>query len=81
MSDLQQFARVTATYRPRRTDDLKTDTQRWIGYRGVWQAYWLIEDGPYAGEWAMLPDRPDVSPVPLDGYWVPSGDLAGTEAA
>jgi len=44
-----------------------------IGQEARWKACWLIEEGEYAGEWAMtmLPDNGKLSPF----AWVPSGDL------
>jgi hypothetical protein len=62
---------VDATFRPRRTDDLRAEAEPLIGWRGRWQAGWIIDEGPYAGEWHMAV----VDPVPLPFAWAPSGDL------
>lgn len=68
---MQQFDKITATFAPRRTDDLLPGVVEWIGRKLIWQAYWVIEEGSYEGEWAMAPC--DVSGCPF--AWVPSGDL------
>jgi hypothetical protein len=72
-SAFRPFQRVEATFHPRRTDDLRPGADAWIGWRGHWQALWVIEVGPYAGEWAMAMDEEGVELPPF--AWVPSGDL------
>lgn len=67
MGDIQQHDTITATFAPRRTDDL-SEIAPPVGWRGSFYVGWMIEDGPYAGEWACLPR------VSGPG-WVPSGDL------
>lgn len=69
MTELQQLIWVEATFAPSRTDDLR-DRVPPIGYRGKFQALWIIEDGPYEGDWAMQPDYD--SPYV---HWIPSRDL------
>jgi hypothetical protein len=71
---LQPLDRVDATFTPRRVDDLKGGAAQWIGWRGIWEASWLIEEDsgvPWVGEWHMMV----VPPAPLNFIWAPSGDL------
>ena len=73
-----QFDKVTAVYRPLRIDDLRPGVAEWIGHSFEWEAMWVIEDGPYEGQWAMGMDRlglrdrgEEVPPF----YWCPLCDL------
>lgn len=80
---LDRYARVRATFRPQRTDDLKPEGFAAIGWRGLWDATWVVEaPSHYAGEWAMMPRDEDGSPVG-DGLprfaWTPLCDLADVE--
>jgi len=71
---MKQFDKITATFRPRRTDSLIAGAEKWIGYRGVWQAAYILEEGAYAGEWAMeCVDDPTRWDMPF--AWVPITDL------
>lgn len=65
--------KVEAAFAPARRDDLAPEAQEHIGRRLLWQAVWVIEDGPYEGQWAMAPLTPDF----LGFAWVPECDLAG----
>ena len=71
--DLEQFDTVTATFHPQRTDDLTNGADQWIGWRGEWQAMWIIERGPYEGPWALSPWQSEQRP---SFAWVPFCDLA-----
>lgn len=71
--DFEQFDKIDATFKPRRTDDLIAGCERWIGHRCEWQAAWIIADGQFAGEWAMIPLGDDRWNMPF--AWIPSGDL------
>lgn len=68
---LESYVEFEATFRPRRTDDLKEGSPEWVGWHGTWRVLWEIEDGDYAGEWACEP----VSEKPRTFIWAPSGDL------
>ena len=62
----------TATFAPRRTDDLQPDGLPPVGTRQVWRVQWVIEaDRPYGGELECLPWPPRAE----SWRWVPSGDL------
>lgn len=63
---------VQATFAPARIDDLRSGLAESIGCRTTWQAAWMIEDGPYTGQWAMMP----LPPGDLVVGWVPECDLA-----
>lgn len=52
---MNQFDRIIAIFRPRRTDDLKPELRPMIGSVLWFQASWIIEEGPYTGDWAMTP--------------------------
>lgn len=67
---MQVYDSVEAEFRPRKTDDLRSDGVPPIGFRTRWEAMWIIEEydnKQYAGELAM---RCVEFP-----RWVPSGDL------
>jgi hypothetical protein len=72
---LTQYDIVIATFQPGRTDDLRAGAREVIGYRGQWEAAWVIEDGPYEGQWAMVPEEH------LKFAWCPESDLEGMAAA
>lgn len=76
MSALEFCDTVVATFAPKRTDDLKPGAAEFIGQRCVWQAAWPIEEGPYAGQWAMTwygdSPRPPFA-------WTPLCDLTDIE--
>lgn len=67
------FDRMTATFRPQRTDDLKPGAETWIGRTVEWEACWKIEEGQFAGDWAWRPLVDDTPPF----AWVPGCDLVG----
>lgn len=73
---MKQFDRVRGTYDPLRTDDLAGYAVPEIGERWTWEALWIIEDGLYAGQWAMRPV--DAEPA---FAWAPFCDLSNVEAA
>jgi hypothetical protein len=68
---IQQYDEVEATFAPQRTDDLKPGCETWIGRRARWAAEWIIEDGPYQGQWAMVQHE---TGAPM--AWSPLCDLA-----
>lgn len=72
---MNQFDRVTATLKPRRVDDLKHGVDAWIDRELIWEAMWEIEDGEYAGYWAMSPIIDDLIERPPFA-WVPFCDLS-----
>jgi hypothetical protein len=63
---------VNATLTPASREDLALGVAEHIGRRLSWQACWVIEDGRYEGQWAMMPLPPDH----LGIGWVPECDLA-----
>lgn len=69
------FQRFTATFAPKRTDDLHDGVAEWIGWTGEWWRYWIIEEEDseeYAGQWAcMVADHSLRTPF----GWVPECDL------
>lgn len=74
---MNQFDRVLGVFEPKRTDDLQNDAAQHIGKLYTWRAMWVIEDGPYEGEWAMGVDRMRVdrfSPE-IKFAWVPESDI------
>jgi hypothetical protein len=66
----------TAEFRPARVDDLVPGAADWIGRTLTWQATNVIEEGPYAGQWAWQPisHYADGSEPPPFA-WVPDEDL------
>lgn len=71
----QQFDIFEATFQPSRTDDLCDGGEEWIGRRLEWQAAYILEDGPYAGEWAFTPLCDEPAPF----AWAPARDLTSPE--
>jgi hypothetical protein len=74
---MEQFDIITATFQPVKTSDLKEGMQEWIGRKERWKAQWIVEDGSYAGDWAMIPIKDKEYRVhPEFPYlWVPLCDL------
>jgi len=64
------YQKVIATFKPARTDDLINEAEHLIGFKGEFIASWIIEDGPYTGQWAMATPREF-----KDAIWVPLCDL------
>ena len=67
---MKAHERVRAIFRPKCTDDLQYSPE--IGKTYIFQAGWIIDEGPYKGEWAMMPI--DYIPGQYFG-WVPECDL------
>lgn len=67
---LLQFDQVDAVFRPKDLTTLKPDAAVLVGKRFVFRALWLIDEGPYSGQWALMPDSKWTS------GWVPEEDLA-----
>jgi len=57
---------VIATFRPIRVDDLKPEVRAAIGRRGRFCATQPYEEGPYAGQMAMMPTPPQ--PYEMFGF-------------
>lgn len=74
VTSYHRFDLVTATFSPKKTDDLKPGVADWIERWLVWQASWVIDDGPYEGQMAFLPHADPYSPREYLG-WVPECDL------
>jgi hypothetical protein len=70
--ECKQFDLFAAIHAPLRTDDLKPGPLRLIGMRLIWEALWIIEEGEYAGQWAM---RPLLSSDEGGWSWSPACDL------
>lgn len=62
---------MIAAYCPKQRDDLVPGASDLIGKAAVWERAFLIEDGPYAGEWAWSL----VAPRPAPFAWAPESDL------
>jgi hypothetical protein len=54
---MERFDWVVATFAPKRMDDLKPEAKMAMGMRGSWQASWLVDEGPYSGQMAMVPSN------------------------
>ena len=64
---------VWGTYNPKRTDDLKDEAKQYIGKRLLWRYMWEIEDGEYAGQYAMMPDY--IAHKDMQMGWSPECDV------
>lgn len=73
MKKLKQFDKVRARFAPARQDDLKPGLWEMIGTEHVFQAYWIIEEGHYSGQYAMNNISKDRGTNEL--YWCPECDL------
>lgn len=73
---LQQFDIVRATFQPWTLETLKEEAVSWIGWRGEWEASWIIEEGSYKGMFAMSIRCTDPHP-PF--CWAPQADLVDIE--
>ena len=51
---MKQFDKIKATFKPKRTKDLRPSSIKYIGKQGTFEAYWIIEEGRYKGQWAMF---------------------------
>lgn len=70
---MEAHERVRAIFRPKRTDDLQNNwDERHIGETYTFRASWIIDEGPYEGQWAF--ERVDYAPGQYFG-WVPECDL------
>ena len=69
--EIQHLDNYRARLEPARRDDLKPEVEKFIGRDLLWQACWVIEHGPYEGQWAM-----QLLTVKYEGFlWVPFCDL------
>lgn len=76
------FERFIATFKPEHMDDLRLEARDWIGWRGVWEAVWLIDEGAFEGQYACAVVPMQDKAPPADAFvWVPSGDLVDLLAA
>lgn len=66
---VHQFDEIVATWRPKRTDNIRDEARNLVGKSATFHASWRFEDGPYEGQWAWSSRD--------DGWhwWVPSEDL------
>lgn len=67
---MKQFDKIKGYFEPKRLDTLKESAKVYIGEKLIFEALWIIEDGIYKGQWAMLP---------LCGArmgWVPEEDIS-----
>lgn len=72
-----RFEKFDAAFEPVRLDDLRDDASAWFGRVLTWQRMWLIENGPYEGQWACSAyDGKSFAQTPF--AWVPECDLRAT---
>lgn len=70
----EQFETFTATLRP--ADAVRGEAERFIGRTFAWQKSWVIERGPYVGQWACLAvDENGMGAANGMSWWVPECDL------
>ena len=72
MATIEPYREVSAIFRPVKFTDLKPGVAVYIGVRLNWLPMWKIEDGPYEGQYAMMPICDPAPPF----AWVPECDLA-----
>jgi hypothetical protein len=89
MSDHEQRAgdAFTATWTPKRTDDLKPGVQDWIARNqpSRWERLWVItpeDGGPYVGQWACGVHESEIPEGDHPPFvWVPESDLTASSGA
>ena len=74
-SDIEQFDKIKAVFMPLKRDTLKEELFKYIGMSGKFEAVWIVELGPYEGQWAMTPDRNDPDWSGFEAVWIPLEDL------
>lgn len=65
---MNQFDTVVGQFLPARADDLRDDAREQIGKALEWFVAWTIEEGQYAGQFALVPKQPVMG-------WVPQCDV------
>ena len=70
---MKQFDKVYARFNPRDLTTLRRGARPFVGLCTTWEAYWIIEEGPYSGQWAMVARGWWDSGFP---GWVPEIDLS-----
>jgi hypothetical protein len=71
MPPLQPWDQFDGIFEPKRLDTLKPENMPFIGRLIHWRCGWIIEDGIYAGQAALIPE-------PSSGFpaaWVPEEDV------
>lgn len=74
MLGIEEHDKINAVFRPKRTDDLQPGCEEFVGRSGEFQAVWVIEDGPYEGQFAMWVPK-DWNFEGFPAVWVPECDL------
>lgn len=72
----QRFDIIEATFQPQNRETLKPEMVPFIGYRGRWEAAWIVDeedDSQFTGQWAWTPHPVLGTPIPYG--WVPDEDL------
>jgi hypothetical protein len=64
-----------AVFAPRNENDLVSGASDFVGHVGLWERAWLVEDGPFDGEWACAL----LEPRPAPFAWAPESDLRRIE--
>lgn len=75
---VEQFDLVTAVFRPKVVDTLRSGCVPFIGTKARWEALWVVTEedgGPYVGQWVFGMLEEDRQKVGWTGHWVPWEDL------
>lgn len=72
---MDQFKEYKGVFNPGSTDDLQGDAKDFIGVTCLWQPMWVIEDGAYEGDWAMMQVAPEEDWLKSLSRWVPERDI------
>lgn len=64
--------KFSGVFRPKALDTLKPDVVQHIGKTIHVHAGWVVEEGPYAGQWAFVVEDRDICIG-----WVPREDIEG----
>ena len=68
-----QYTKIKGIFKPQKKETLRGEATPFIGKPLKFMAMWIIEDGPYEGQWAFQPRTMDDKRVPMG--WVPQEDI------
>lgn len=74
--ELNKFDSVRVKFAPKRTDDLKPEMAWWIGRTFMALPHFIVDEGAYAGQWALMPDYEEQRAAGKNACgWIPECDL------
>ena len=68
-----QYVKIKGIFKPKNKETLLDDAIPFVGKPLKFVAMWILDDGPYEGQWAFQPRTMDDKRVPMG--WVPQEDI------